>query len=265
MRAAILQSDGAGLTPDYRLEKLANAIAEQQQRAKTDLIVCPELFLCGYNAGADIQKYAEESDGPLAEKIAALARRENIAIVYGYSEREGGQLYNAANCISADGERLATHRKLLLPPGFEADYFQCGEQATLFDLCGLRCGLLICYDVEYPESVRALAHAGAQLIIVPTGLFAQWGVVARHLIPTRAFENGVWVVYANHAGEENGTTYLGESCIIAPDGSEAARAGGSEETVSALIDAGSVTQAQNRLPYLQHFESVQKKLANQNQ
>ena len=127
---------------------------------------------------------------------------------------------------------------------------------STFNLGLFKCAMLICYDVEYPEAVRAAAEAGAQIIIVPTALSEQWGVVAHKLIPTRAFENGVWVLYANHAGVENNARYLGNSCIVAPDGTDAIRAGITQQLIIAEIGLEAVTQAQNRLPYLKGVPQI---------
>jgi predicted amidohydrolase len=106
-----------------------------------------------------------------------------------------------------------------------------------------------------------MALAGAQLVIVPTALASQWGVVSEKLIPTRAFENGVWVAYANHAGQENGLSYYGGSCIVTPEGIDAARADSTECVIQAKLDLDSVLAAQERLPYLQGVTDLRNKLS----
>lgn len=252
MRASIFQSDTAGLTPEQRIIRLRDAANATQ----TDLIVCPELFLSGYAAGEDVERYAEPSDGPCAQKIAQVAKETRTAIIYGYPEAVDGARYNAAQCIDENGDALANHRKLVLPPGFEANVLTAGRGLTLFDLGGIKVGLLICYDVEFPEAVRATAVAGAQVVVVPTALASEWGVVANRVIPARAFENGVYVLYANHAGTEGDVTYLGESCIIGPDGKDLARASDAEDLISASLDPASVTVAQDRLPYHQDVRAL---------
>ena len=85
---------------------------------------------------------------------------------------------------------------------------------------------------------------------VATALVAQWDVVASRIVPARAFENGVWLGYANHGGEENGLTYLGGSRIVAPNGDEIAVAGQGQDFITAEIDTDRVHAAQTRLPYL---------------
>jgi predicted amidohydrolase len=216
--------------------------------------------MSGYNVGQAIPEHAESSDGPFSECIAELAKTKNVAIVYGYPEKEGEQVYNAAACIDAHGKLIANHRKLLLPPGFELEYFKAGESLSLFDIHGMRCGILICYDAEFPEAVRACAEAGAEVVIVPTALVDNWGSVAHRLMPTRAFENGVWLLYANHAGEENGFRYLGASCIVAPDGADAARANCDQSLIHCEINSEAVVRARARLPYLQDLKTLRKTL-----
>ena len=86
--------------------------------------------------------------------------------------------------------RLARHQKLILPPGFESDYFSIGRHIYVFDYCGLRIATLICYDAEFPELARQAALRGADIILVPTALAQQWGWVANQMIPTRGSETG---------------------------------------------------------------------------
>ncbi len=257
MRSGVFQCNGGGLTPDERLQKLAGVLAHN----KLDLVVCPELFLSGYNMGEALSDLAQSPDSALNNQVAQIARHSKTAIIYGYPERDGDIVYNVAACISAQGHVLAKHRKLILPPGYETHVFTAGDNLTLFDLAGFRCGILICYDAEFPETVRAMAQAGAQLVIVPTALMQKWAVVAERVMPARAFENGVWLIYANHAGVENSIRYLGSSCIVSPDGKDAARAGAEEQLIVAELDVESVEAAQQRIPYLNDLAVLKTRLA----
>jgi predicted amidohydrolase len=252
MRAAIYQSALAGLSPAERLEKLTAVV----ESTDADLVLCPELFLSGYAVGDLLRRYAEPAEGPSAEAVSRIARLAQRAIVYGFPEQAGDHVFNAALAFGPDGALLAHHRKLAIPPGFERDHFTPGNGLTPFDLGGLRLGLLICYDAEFPEAVRATAEAGAQAILVPTALGAQWFVVAEHVIPSRAFENGVYVLYANHAGSEGAMTFLGASCIAGPDGRDLVRAGASEIVIAAALDGSAVARAQARLPYFRDLASL---------
>ena len=257
MRAGIFQCAGGGVPVEGRLAKLA----DQLNSHDLDVVVCPELFTSGYHASEEIPKYAEAQNGPAMSALSHIAKSTRTALVFGYPEREGDLLFNSAAVSSPDGTLIANHRKIVLPPGFEGDLFTPGKRADVFDLLGFRCGILICYDAEFPETTRHLARAGAEVIFVPTALGEKWPSVARQLMPTRAFENGVWLLYANHAGEEGGERYLGESCIVAPDGNAAVRAGTNEELILARIDHEQVAAAQQRLPYLAELGALHLRLA----
>jgi predicted amidohydrolase len=249
MKIAIYQPAHGGLEPAQRLERLAAALADPAARG-ADLLVCPELFMSGYAVGEALHRFAEPAGGPFASAIARLAQANNMAILYGYPEQGGNRVYNSAICIGPRGEKLANHRKLALPPGFEADFFTCGDALTFFDLGGMKLGLLVCYDAEFPEAVRAMALNGAEIVVAPTALKDVWGSVATRMMPTRAFENGVYFVYVNHAGSEGAVTYFGGSCITGPDGEDLVRAGPGEQILAAEVDPAAVAAARKRLPYL---------------
>lgn len=256
IKLALAQSPGALNGPEERLQWLSDKLNELDSQ-NVDLLLLPELFLTGYNVGERLMDWAEPCDGPMAMLICELACQHNVAIHYGFPERRSDGVYNAAQCFGMDGQQLSLHRKLILPPGFEGDHFNAGTGCNLFKLNGLKIATLICYDAEFPETFRHVASLGAQLVLVPTALGAQWGVVAQKVMPTRAFENGVYVAYANQSGNEGDITYFGGSCIIAPNGDEDARAGEQEEILISSLSASKVIAAQNRLPYLSDLKRIQ--------
>ena len=245
MKAGIWQCDGAGLSVSERLNGLEAAIAGQG----LDVVLCPELFACGYHIGADAARLAEPADGAFAQAVQALAARTRTAVLYGYAERDGEAVFNAAQLVGPKG-RIAHHRKLAIPPGPETGRFAEGQGCAVFDFMGLRCAILICYDAEFPEGPRAAALAGAEVLFVPTALSDQWGNVSREVMPSRAFENGLWLLYANHAGEENGLCYYGGSRIVGPVGQSMAVAGAEPELILTELDGEAVRAARARLPYL---------------
>lgn len=252
-RLAVGQSPAELSTPQARLDWL-RAVFPEVVAQQTDLLLLPELFATGYNIGDQVAARAEPADGPTAQAIAELAQVNGVAIHYGFAERDGAHIYNAAQCFGPDGVRLAGHRKLVIPPGFEADHFTRGQGCRLFSYRGLRIATLICYDAEFPETARHVASLGAELILVPTALGDQWGWVSQRMIPTRAYENGVFLAYANSAGVENGLRFLGQSFIATPDGQELVRAGAASGIIYGEIAREKVTAAQNRLPYLKDLK-----------
>jgi len=121
---------------------------------------------------------------------------------------------------------------------------------VLADLEGLKVGLLICYDIEFPEASRMLALAGAELISVPTALMEPYCRTTRIIIPTRAYENQLFVAYVNRCGTEADLTYCGLSCVVGPDGEDLVRAGKTEGLFFAEIDVSAIAAAKEGNPYL---------------
>lgn len=238
--------------PSDRLVWLNKRLADTNL-ADIDLLLLPELFQTGYNSADVIPDLAEASDDGFAQSMAALARHYDIAIAYGYAEWADGKIYNSAQIIDATGTSLANHRKLAIPPGLETSLFAKGGQMTRFRFKELEIGILICYDAEFPEHMRAMAMTGVELVLVPTALSDQWDVVAERVIPARSFENGIYVAYANHCGMDKGLGFLGKSCIISPVGVDLARADNDGEgmAIRAKINRDDVKSAQSRLPYLE--------------
>jgi len=259
---AVYQYAARDESPDARLERLAGA-ADHAAAQGARLLVTPEMFLCGYARPRDhVHAHAESADGPFARGVTDIARGRGLAIVYGYPEAADGVVYNAAQCIGPGGAPLANHRKLRLAGCDERETYTPGDGLTTFELDGHRIGLLICYDVEFPETVRRAALAGSTLAAVPTALVERHPFVARHMVPTRAFENGMYVAYANYAGREGDAHYLGASCVSGPGGGDAARADADETLLIASVDSAAVARARARIPYLEDVRGLPPGCAN---
>ncbi len=141
--------------------------------------------------------------------------------------REGDVVRNAA-ALLRPGHEPVVYAKRFLYGDYERAAFQAGtERSAIVEVAGLKVGLLVCFDVEFPETVRELALAGADVVLVPTALpeGASARFIARSLVPTRAFENGLFVSYADWCGADEAFRYQGLSVIAAPDGSALAQAG----------------------------------------
>jgi 5-aminopentanamidase len=234
------------------LQRLEGA-AQQAAESGAHVLVCPEMFVTGYNIGhAAVLQLAQTADGGYAQAIAAMARRHNIALVYGYPERapQGPQtvVFNAAQWISAQGERLLNYRKTRLFGELDSAQFVAAEPvATLLDLHGWRIGLLICYDVEFPENTRRLALAGADLVVVPTANMANFDEVSQAIVPLRAFENQIYLAYANYVGTEGDLQYGGLSTLAGPDGSVLAQAGRKEALIVTTLSWPDLDSARRAL------------------
>ncbi|AKN73409.1 carbon-nitrogen hydrolase [Streptomyces sp. PBH53] len=250
MRTALLQSSGRPGSIAENLKVLDEA-AGRAAAAGAGLLAAPEMFLTGYAIGDDIARLAEPADGDSADAVAEIATRHGVAIVYGYPERDGETVYNSAQLISADGTRLANYRKTHLFGCFERDHFTPGEQQVVqAELNGLTVGLLICYDVEFPENVRAHALAGTDLLVVPTAQMHPFQFVAESMIPVRAFENQMYVAYVNRVGTEGEFEFVGLSVLAGPDGVARTRAGRAEQLVLADADPAFLAASRENNPYL---------------
>lgn len=248
LSVAVAQCSASLGSPHARLHWLQEKL-ECHEGAPLDLIILPELFQSGYNIGGLITARAESSDGAFAASIARMARTHNTAILYGFAEQRNGTIFNSAQCIDGNGKVIGIHRKLLLPP-VEENRFTRGTGCELFRLGAFTIAILICYDVEFPEALRHVALAGAEIVAAPTALSNHFGVVSKCVVPARAFENGIFLCYADYCGRENGLHYFGGSCIIAPDGNALARAGKTPAVLTAQLEKSAVKAARERLPYL---------------
>ncbi|MEU9108034.1 carbon-nitrogen hydrolase family protein [Streptomyces xanthophaeus] len=251
LRTALLQSSGRlGDTAD-NLKALDEAAARAAQGG-AGLLVTSEMFLTGYALDVqDIAALAEPADGTSARAIGEIARRHGVAVLYGYPERAGADVFNAAQLIAADGTPLANYRKTHLFGSFEQEAFTPGDTPVVqADLNGLRVGVMICYDVEFPENVRAHALAGTDLLLVPTAQMHPFQFVAEQLVPVRAFENQMYIAYVNRTGPEGEFEFVGLSCLASPDGTTRTRAGRGEELVFGEADPELLAASRETNPYL---------------
>ncbi|QEV22119.1 carbon-nitrogen hydrolase [Streptomyces alboniger] len=250
MRTALLQSSGQLGSVAENLTALDEA-AGRAAAAGAGLLVAPELFLTGYAIGDDVARLAEPADGASAQAIAEIAVRHQVGVAYGYPEREGEVVYNSVQLIGPDGTRLANYRKTHLFGCFERDAFTPGEQPVVqAELGGVRIGLMICYDVEFPENVRAHGLAGTDLLVVPTAQMHPFQFVAESVVPVRAFENQMYVAYVNRVGPEGEFEFVGLSTLAGPDGVTRARAGRGTELVIGDVDPDFLSASRETNPYL---------------
>ena len=233
MRIAALQMHAIAGDGDANIERIAAAAADAAAGG-AKLLIVPELAVTGYGAGeAGFARLASPATGDVAARLGAIARQNSLAIVAGFAEQDGAKTYNSALFTDGIGTN-AVYRKSHLYGDYERAAFRASPPASVMvELGGIRLGMLICYDVEFPENVRRLALAGAELVVVPTALpkGASGSFIAGHMIQVRAFENQVFVAYINHCGEDDRFTYAGLSRIAAPDGRLLAEAPAEGETL----------------------------------
>lgn len=250
MRIAVLQTEGDRAVVEPNLERLELKSSEAA-KAGARLLVCPELYLTGYNVDSPaMARLAEAAGGASAKRVADIAKTNGIAILYGYAERDGETVYNSTQLIDSKGNALANYRKSHLFGELENRSFKPGETLVRTELEGVPVGLLICYDVEFPEPMRAYALAGAAMVLVPTALTKPHDFVAHTLVPARGWENQLFVVYADRCGSEGKMEYCGLSTIAGPDGKIIAQAGESEALLIADLDLEARERARRSFDYL---------------
>ena len=235
-------------TPLKKIQRLENHL---RKNTTLDLIVLPELFLSGYGSHKKIKEFSEIKDGEYAIKISSLAKKYATAILYGYPEIEKANLFNSAQFFNSKGQSLINHRKKILPPtADESTIFNRGNNDSIINFKGIKTAIVICYELEFPELIRRAALKGVKLIIAPTAQSSHWPAAARYISRSRAFENGIFVVYANFVGKLNDIDFMGESKIIGPDGLDIVNSGKLEEVIVGEIDTSKIQLVRKKLPYL---------------
>ncbi|MDH4560822.1 carbon-nitrogen hydrolase family protein [Pseudomonas sp. BN411] len=252
MRIALYQCPPLPLEPAANLDRLRQRAAEAARRGAA-LLVTPEMYLSGYNIGLEaVSHLAQTADGDWAEQVAGIAREHGVALLYGYPERSAeGRIYNSVQLIDAQGQRLGNYRKTHLFGELDRSMFSAGgDDYPLLELNGWKLGMLICYDVEFPENVRRLALAGADAILVPTANMEPYDFVCDVLVRARAFESQCYLAYANYCGAEGEIRYCGLSSVSAPDGSQAAICGREETLAFADLKRDKLEASRAGLTYL---------------
>ena len=251
MRIAALQMQAQAGDAAANLALIDRA-AREAKAGGAALLIAPELTLPGYGAGEAMRSLAEPVDGRQVAALRASAATNGIAILAGFAEREGDTVYNSA--VFVDGVRTWLYRKAFLYGEYEKRLFAAAAAtACIVEHGGLKIGVLICYDVEFPENVRRLAEAGADLVAVPTALPAtdHAAFISGSMIPVRAFENQVHLAYVNHCGADGNFAYAGLSRIAAPDGQTLAVADTSPSLLFADIGPAAYAAAREANPYLE--------------
>jgi len=218
-----------------------------------------EWFHPQHPASGDVRNLAEPLDGPLVQAFRQKARELGIVVVLNLFERAGQAAYDCSPVIDADGSLQGVTRMVHITEYacfHEQGYYTPGNSgAPVYRTRAGNVGVAICYDRHFPEYMRALALAGADLVVVPqAGAVGEWpdGLYEAEM-QVAAFQNGYYVALCNRIGREDRLEFAGESFVCAPDGSVIARAGqGTEEILYAEIDLASAADSHARRLFLQH-------------
>ncbi len=250
MRISCVQMNMLAAQPDRNFahaEALVRGAAASEQ---PDVIVLPETWNTGFAPGKIDVSLADENGMRTKVVFSALARELQVNIVAGsVANRRDGKQYNTAFVFDRAGDCVANYDKThLFSPMGEDKAFEAGDMLARFQLDGVDCALIICYDVRFPELTRTLALPGLDLLFIvsqwPEKRINHFSVLSQ----ARAIENQMFVATCNSCGEAFGTQFGGHSSIIDPWGTVLAEAGEAETTMTAEINLSVLREIRNTIP-----------------
>lgn len=247
MKVELAQLAGRDNDTANNLERALAAIAGCA--ADTQLIVFPETYLMGFPSLEALTQTAESLDGPTVTAVQVAARERNIAVVIGTAENDHDRFYNTTLLITPEGIALK-YRKTHLWAS-DRGVFEAGDRYATCEWNGVRVGLLICYDIEFPESARALAQLGAELLIITNGNMDPYGPTHRTAIMARAQENQAFALMVNRVEEgDGGLVFAGGSALVDPLGTLLFEAGREEGQFTVELDLNQLMAARQDYRYL---------------
>jgi len=261
-----------------RGDKKANIkrIEEYTARAKqqgADFVIFPELSLTGYTIRDELYELAEEIPGPSTNAVKKIAKNYDAYIVFGMpelSEKARSTVYNTAVLVGPEGY-VGKYRKMHLPTHSvfeEKRYFRPGYQAEAFETNLGKIGLIICYDIFFPEVCRLIRLDGAQIIVCISASPAVRRAFFETLTVARAIENTAFLAYVNLVGIEDGLQFWGGSRLIAPNGKIIAKAKYDEEDlVIGEVDYADIKPVETFVPAMKDlrpelFDKLKEKAEN---
>ena len=224
------------------------------RKTKGRIVIFPELNLTGYMPRDDLLSRAETVVGPVVRSVVRLAKETKKDIVFGLpmmDEQVPGLVYNS--CLLATGTgQLHRYDKLYLPtfgPFEEKMFFAEGKRAVVAEGKHAKIGLMICYDMFFPELAKLETLLGAQILVNISAAPTTSRSSFRRVMPGRAVENAIFVAYCNMVGVHGSLVFGGGSAIFGPRGEELARGKDLEEDiVEAEIDLGEIEIARRFRP-----------------
>lgn len=259
MRVALIQMSSGG-EKRSNLHKAAQMLREAARR-KADLAVLPEMFnfLPRRMTREECLPNAEEEGGETLGVLSEVSKETGVAIVAGsIIEKDEDKLYNTAFVVTERGitGRYRKNHLFSYSNIREGDVFTPGGAPAVVELCGMRAGITICYDLRFPELFRAEVMQGAEALVNVAAFLEETGKA--HWMPllrARAIENLAYVIAANQAGvQENNFKYYGHSCIIDPWGKVARKAGFGEKIIFGKVGLRRVQEVRERLPVLKNHK-----------
>jgi omega-amidase len=236
--------------PDENYQKVSVLLHKAiSGTVKPDVIILPEMWNTGY-ALEYIEQLADQRGERTKKLISDFCRRHEVHVIAGsIADMVNGEVRNTTYVFDRTGAVVADYSKIhLFLLMNEEKHLIAGDQIGQFELEGTSAGMMICYDIRFPELMRKLALDGVKVVFIP----AEWPNPRLHhwrtLLMARAIENQMYIVACNRVGTSEGTEFFGHSLIIDPWGEIVAEAGREEAIVCAELDLNLVDQVRQRIP-----------------
>ena len=247
MKVSVIQMNMRSLESAANFDRAEALVRRAAEEHAPDVVVLPETWNTGFMPAGGLAAACDDNMRAVRKRFSPLTRELNVNIVAGsVSNRRDGKIFNTACVFDRAGACLAEYDKThpFTPMG-EHEVYTPGDHLVTFTLDGVRCGLLICYEVRFPELWRTLALRGAEVIFHP----AQWTAERQYhwetLTAARAIENQLFVVSCNACGERGGTVFGGSSRVLDPWGELLAVGGPDEEIVTCEFDVARVREVRS--------------------
>jgi predicted amidohydrolase len=213
-------------------DNIETMVGTIEERPEADLVLFPELFMSGYTT-VGLEELAVDPEGPEVGRVAQAAKDNSTAVVFGVPERFSGGFANSAVYVDRNGTVAGIYRKAFLF-GSEREAYVPGNELLVVDLGGPKAGLMICFDVEFPEVARALAQAGADVLLTISANMEPFERDHHVFCTSRALENGLPHAYVNQIGTGEEFAFVGGTMAVSADGDILAETGSAEEEVLAI-------------------------------
>lgn len=249
MKVSCLQMNMKLGTPQENFAHAEQLISEAMTE-KPDVLVLPETWNTGFFPKENLAELSCKDGDEVKKRIGGLAKRYGVNIVAGsVSNVRDGKVFNTAFVFNREGACIAEYDKThLFTPMGEHDYYAGGDHLCRFTLDGVKCGIIICYDIRFPELTRNLALQGLDMLFVVSQWPKERVFHLRTLTTARAIENQMFVVCCNSCGTADKTVFGGNSGIIDPFGKTLALAGETEEIISSLCDMQILSDIRGSIP-----------------
>lgn len=249
MKVSCLQMNMELGNPTANFAKAKELIAKAMTE-KPDVLVLPETWNTGFFPRENLSELSCKNGAEVMEQIGALAKKYSVNIVAGSlsNVKEKG-VFNTAFVFDRDGICIAQYDKThLFTPMGEDDFYTAGDHSCRFSLDGVNCGIIICYDLRFPELTRKLALEGLDMLFVVSQWPKERIFHLRTLTTARAIENQMFVVCCNSCGKAYDTVFGGNSAIINPLSETLAVGGDAEEILSADCNMNILAKIRNTIP-----------------